>query len=73
MEIKEYDLVDYVCPLSRIKAAQVLTGLRPGEVAKIILGDSESLKSVAQELRARGIKPDFEKQSETRFVLTVTK
>ncbi|MGI2336231.1 MAG: sulfurtransferase TusA family protein [Dehalogenimonas sp.] len=72
MEIKEYDLVDYVCPLSRIKAAQVLTGMRPGERARIILGDGESLKSVAQELRARGIKPEFEMQSGERFVLTVT-
>lgn len=73
MEIKEYDLVDYVCPLSRIKAAQVLSGLGPGESARLIVGDAESLKSVAQELRARGIKPEFEKQSENRFVLTVTK
>ena len=73
MEIKEYDLVDYVCPLSRIKAVQVLNGLRPGDGARIILGDGESLKSVAQELRARGIKPEFEKQSEARFVLTVVR
>ncbi|XUW99688.1 MAG: sulfurtransferase TusA family protein [Dehalogenimonas sp.] len=73
MEIKEYDLVDYVCPLSRIKAAQVLNGLQPGESVRILLGDAESLKSVAQELRVRGIKPAFEQQSENRFVLTIAK
>jgi len=73
MEIEEYDLADYVCPLSRIKAAQVLNGLRPGESARIVLGDAESLKSVAQELRARGIRPAFEHRPEGRFVLTVAK
>ncbi|KTB49297.1 hypothetical protein DEALK_02100 [Dehalogenimonas alkenigignens] len=73
METKEYNLVDYVCPLSRIKAAQVLNGLSPGDGARIILGDGESLKSVAQELKVRGIKPEFEKESETRFVLTVVR
>jgi len=73
MEIKEYDLVDYVCPLSRIKAAQVLNGLCPGERASILLGDAESLKSVAQEMQMRGIKPAFEKHSESRFILTIVK
>jgi TusA-related sulfurtransferase len=73
METKEYNLVDYVCPLSRIKAAQMLNNLRPGQSARIIIGDAESLKSVAQELQARGIKPAFEQRPQGRFVLTVTK
>ena len=69
----EYDLCDLVCPLSKIKATEVLDSLEKGQTVRIVLGNSESLASVAQELKARGIKPDFEREGEDRFVLTVTR
>ena len=71
--MKECDLCGFVCPLSKIKATEVMDCLDEGETVKIILGDSDSLKSVAQELKARGIKPDFKQEAENRFVLTITK
>ncbi len=70
---KEYDLCDLVCPLSKMKATELIDDLGEGETVKIILGDTDSLKSVAQELKSRGIKPGFEQASEKRFVLTITK
>ena len=73
VEEKEHDLSDLVCPLSRIKAAELVDSLQEGERVRIILGDSESLKSVAQELRNRGIKPNFTQDGENRFSLTLTK
>ncbi len=73
VRIQEFDLCGFVCPLSKIKAAEVINTLGIGEMARIILGDAESLKSVAQELKNRGMKPNFERQDENRFVLTVTK
>ncbi len=69
----EYDLCDLVCPLSKIKATEVLEGLEKGQTVRIVLGNAESLASVAQELKTRGIKPDFEREDGNRFVLTVTK
>ncbi len=72
-EPKQYDLCDMVCPLSRIRATELIDGLITGETVKILLGDAESLKSVAQELKTRGIKPGFEQQGEDRFVLHITK
>ena len=72
-EEKEYDLADLICPLSKIKAAEFIDGLAPGETARIILGDAESLKGVAMDLKARGIKPAFEQEGQGRFVLTVAK
>ena len=69
----KYDLSGFVCPLSKIKAAEVINGLADGETAQIILGDSDSLKSVAQELKSRGIKPDFTQESDDRFLLTISK
>ena len=42
-------------------------------MVKLILGDSDSLRSVVGELKARGIKPGFAKDGENRFVLTITK
>ena len=35
--------------------------------------DFETLKSVAQELKARGLTPAFDKEAESRFSLTITK
>ncbi len=70
---KECDLTGFICPLSKIKAAEVMNNLDEGETARIILGDRDSFKSVAQELKARGIKPGFKQEGESRFVFTVTK
>lgn len=71
--MREYDLCDLVCPLSKIKATELIDSLREGETVKIILGDADSLKSVAQELRTRSIKPSFEQEGENRFILTITR
>ena len=71
--ITEYDLSGLICPLSKMKATELIDDLAEGETAKIILGDTDSLKSVAQELKSRGIKPGFEQESEKGFVLTITK
>ena len=73
IEENEHDFSNFVCPLSRIKVAELVDSLPEGEKVRIILGDSESLKSVAQELKTRGIRPAFEQQGENRFVLTFTK
>ena len=70
---REYDLCGLVCPLSKMKATELIDNLNVGETAEIILGDTDSLKSVAQELKARGIKPAFKQEGESRFVLTIIK
>ncbi|MEE8420082.1 MAG: hypothetical protein V3R92_01335, partial [Dehalococcoidales bacterium] len=59
--------------VSKMRAAEIIDNLGEGETASIILGDTETLKSVAQELKARGIRPDFERRDGNRFVLTVTR
>ena len=70
---REYDLCGFVCPLSKVKAAELIDNLNVGETAEIILGDTDSLKSVAQELKTRGIKPLFKQDGENRFILTITR
>ncbi len=70
---KEYDLSGLICPLSKVKATEIMNNLGAGETAKLILGDTESLKSVAQELKTRGIKTAFEPAGDGRFILTITK
>ncbi len=70
---REYDLCDLVCPLSKMKATELIDNLDAGESVKIILGDTDSLKSVAQELKIRGIQPSFKQESENKFILTITK
>ena len=70
---REFDLCNMICPLSKMKATELIDNLDDGETMKIILGDTDSLKSVAQELKTRGIRPDFKQEGENRFVLTVTK
>jgi cysteine synthase A/cysteine synthase B len=70
---REYDLCDLVCPLSKMKATEFIDNLSEGETVRIILGDTDSLKSVAQELKARGIKPVFKQDGENRFILTITR
>jgi TusA-related sulfurtransferase len=74
-EIKtvEFDLRGFVCPLSKMIAAEAVDALKAGETLNIVLGDTESLKSVAQELKDKGIKPAFKQEGENRFVLTITK
>ena len=69
----KYNLCDFVCPLSKIKAIEFIDNLGEGETAQIMLGDRDSLKGVAQELKNRGIKPTFEQDGESRFVLTIIK
>ena len=68
---KTFDLSGFICPLSKIKATQALNELNDGETATIILGDSDSFKSVAQELKARGLLPTL-KQDGDKYVLTIT-
>ena len=70
---REYDLRGFICPLSKIKATEVIDNLDAGETARIILGDSDSLKSVVRELKARGIKPGFEQEGENKFILTISR
>ncbi|HJX13676.1 MAG TPA: sulfurtransferase TusA family protein, partial [Dehalococcoidales bacterium] len=69
----EYDLSDLVCPLSKMKATEIIDNLREGEPARIILGDADSLKNVAKELKNRGIKPSFEPEGEGKYRLTIVK
>ncbi len=71
--MNEYDLSGLICPLSKMKATEFIDNLDEGETARIILGDTDSLKSVAQDLKTRGIKPAFEQEGENRFILTITK
>ncbi len=67
---KTFDLSGFVCRLSRIKATQALDSLADGDTATLILGDSDSFKSVAQELKARGLAPTL-KQDGDKYILTV--
>ncbi len=69
----KYDLCGLICPLSKIRAVEIIDSLHDGETLELILGDSDSLKSVVQELKTRGIRPAFKKEGENRFVLTITK
>ncbi len=70
---REYDLSGFICPLSLVKAIEVIDNLDDGEIVKLILGDSASLKSVVGELKVRGIKLAFVREDENRFALTITK
>ena len=70
---REYDLCGLICPLSKMKATELIDDLNVGETAEIILGDTDSLKSVAQELKARGMIPTFEQEGESKFILTITR
>jgi TusA-related sulfurtransferase len=68
-----YDLCGFICPLSKVKAVAAVDSLAGGETVEIVLGDTDSLKSVVQELKTKGIRPAFKKEGENRFVLTITK
>ena len=71
--MREYNLCGFVCPLSKMRAIELIDNLDAGQAIRIILGDTASLKSVAREIKSRGIKPDFEHDGENRFILTVIK
>jgi len=70
---RDFDLSGLVCPLSRVRAMELLDGMAAGETAQFVLGNAESLASVAQELKARRMRPEFRQEGEDRFILAVTK
>ncbi len=72
VKTRELDLCDLICPLSKIKAAEAIDELNYGETVRLVLGDTDSLKSVAEETKARGLKTRF-KQEDSRFILIVSK
>jgi TusA-related sulfurtransferase len=69
---REFDLSGFICPLSKIKAIEAIDSLGDGETVRLILGDTASLKSVVTELKIRGIKPSFQKEDKSRFILIIT-
>ncbi|MCX8126748.1 MAG: pyridoxal-phosphate dependent enzyme, partial [Dehalococcoidia bacterium] len=71
--VREFDLCDLVCPLSKLKAIEVLESLSPGETARLILGDRESFKNTIQEFNRLGLKQTSLRDEAGRFVLTVTR
>ena len=70
---QEYDLRDLICPLSKVKATDLIDHLSDGETITIVLGDRESLKSVTQVLKTQRLEPSLEHDGESRFALTVTR
>lgn len=70
---QEFDLCDLICPLSKIRAMEVVDDLAEGETARIVLGNRESLKSVMMELKQRGIRPEFQQEGEDKFILTIVR
>ncbi len=72
-QVRDFDFSTFICPLSKIKAVEVLERLSPGETARVILGDTESVRNIIQELKSRGLKARFEQPREDRFVLTFDK
>lgn len=68
----EINLCGVMCPASKIKASEFVDSLAEGSRAKIILGDTESLKNVASDLKERGIISKF-KEEENRSILTFIK
>ncbi len=71
--MKEYDFSGYVCPISKVKAIEVINNLEEGEGAKMIFGDMDSVKSVAQELKTKSIVPRFAQEGDSKFILTITR
>ena len=71
--VKELDLCELVCPLSKIKAVELFDNISAGETVRIIIGDRDSLKSIAQELKVRGLKSEFKQENDARFVISVTR
>ncbi|MBI2852633.1 MAG: pyridoxal-phosphate dependent enzyme [Chloroflexi bacterium] len=73
VSVEEYDLCGYICPISKVKAIEVIENMGERKSARLLLGDINSLKNVAQELKARGIKATFEQAEDSKFVMTFTK
>lgn len=73
MPIKECDVSGLLCPLSKVTALREITKLAQGESLRIVLGDAESLKGLAQELKARGMQPEFKREGPDRFILTISR
>jgi cysteine synthase/TusA-related sulfurtransferase len=71
--VKSVDLSGYVCPAPKVKAVELIETMDIGDTVEMILGDRDSLKSIVQELKARGIKPDFKQNDEGKFLLTFAK
>lgn len=71
--VKSVDLSGYVCPAPKVKAVELIENMEMGETAAVLLGDRDSLKSIVQELKVRGIKPEFEEKDEGKFLLTFNK
>ena len=71
--IKEHDLSGFICPLSRIKAAEVVRSLNKEETVKLILGDLDSFRNVVQDIKDKGLKLKFNQDTGNKFVLTITK
>ncbi|NOZ04340.1 MAG: pyridoxal-phosphate dependent enzyme [FCB group bacterium] len=69
--VKEYDLSDYVCPISKIKSLEIINELNTGETIKIKLGDIDSLKNVIKEVKTRGFKPGIDRKPDDGFILTI--
>lgn len=70
---EQCDLSGFICPISKMKATEFIKSLGEGEQATIIVGDTESLKTVAQELKSQGIQTAFEQKEDSKYFLTFTK
>ena len=70
--LEELDLSGLVCPLSKIKANEFIDSLANGDNGKLLIGDKDSLKSIAFELKTRGIKAEFNKD-EGHYAISFTK
>ena len=71
--LKTVDLCGFVCPAPKVKAIEVIEAMDAGETVELILGDHDSLKSIIQELKVRGIKPAFKQTDDGKFLLTFSK
>lgn len=71
--VQTYDLCGHICPISKVRAIEIIENMKEGEAAKLSLGDLDSVKSVVQELKTRGIKAAFEQTKDGKFVLTFSK
>jgi len=68
---KRYDLSDLVCPLSRIRATELIDRSQKGDVLAIELGDIESVKNLSAELKERGLKPEIRQTDGERFLIRI--
>lgn len=73
MVTRELDLTGFICPISKLKAIELLDSLGADESARIVLADDDSLKSVAMELKARGVTSTYRQDEAGHHVFSVTK